>query len=103
MEEYKRLTREKVEEKELQRTKDMIKGRSVLNLESSDNVSEWYAENKVLRDEVLTPQDFLSKIDEVTTEDILEVAREIFREDKLNLALIGPNNEEEKLKEMLKL
>ena len=100
--EYKRLTEERVGEEELQRIKDMIKGRSVLNLESSDHISEWYAESLALQEEVLTPEDFLSKIEKVTSEDIMRVAGDIFREDKLNLALIGPVEDKEKLRGYLK-
>jgi predicted Zn-dependent peptidase len=101
--EYRKLTAEKPEERELRRTKDMIRGRSVISLESSDHVSLWYAENMVLEDKVLTPEEFLSKIDRVTAEDVREVAEDIFKENNLNLAVIGPNNNEENLKEILKL
>jgi predicted Zn-dependent peptidase len=101
--EYKKLTEVKVEDKELQRTKDMIKGKSILSLEASDSVCEWYAENMVLRNRVLTPEDFLSKIERVTAEDIMQVAQDIFKQNNLNLALIGPVENPEELKGYLKL
>ncbi len=90
LDEYKRLKKEKVDEKELQRNKDMIRGRTTIKLESSENVAEWFADSWVLRDEVLTPKDFLNKIEQVTAKDIHKVAQDIFRPDKLNLAIIGP-------------
>lgn len=101
--EYKRLKEEKVDEKELKRNKDMIKGRTTIKLEASENVAEWFADSWVLRDKVLTPEEFLSKIEEVTAEDIQRVAQDIFTPHKLNLAVIGPFEEEEGFKKYLDL
>jgi predicted Zn-dependent peptidase len=103
LKEYKRLKEEKVGDKELQRNKDMIRGRTTIRLEASDNVAEWFADSWVLRDKVLTPEEFLSKIEETTAEDIQELAQKIFTPNKLNLAVIGPFEEEEGFKKYLEL
>jgi predicted Zn-dependent peptidase len=101
--EYRKLIETKVNDRELRRTKDMIRGRAVLNLEASDSVCEWYAENMVLRNQVLTPEDFLSKIERVTADDIMRVAKDIFKQNNLNLALIGPVEDREELRRYLEL
>jgi len=109
--EYKKLKDEKVSKKELQRTKDMIRGKLAIQLESSDSQANWYARQEVLYSaigrefgkndyEIATPDDYLDKIDQITVNDIQRVAKEIFVSKNLNLAMIGPfknNSEFEKL------
>ena len=42
-------------------------------------------------------------IDKVSADDILRVAKDVFRQDRLNLAVIGPHKNSEKLKKELKI
>jgi len=50
----------------------------------------------------LAPKEIFKKIDRVTVNDILKVAKDIFQPKKLNLALIGPFKEKEKFEKLLK-
>lgn len=97
--ELKRLKDEPIGEEELQKAKDMIAGRLVLGLESSDELTEYYGFQEVLRKKLATPEEVIAKIRKVSAKDIQRVAKEIFATKHLNLALIGPwQNEEEFLK-----
>jgi len=49
----------------------------------------------------LTPEDELAKIKAVTLADIKSVADEIFTEDRLNLAMVGPFKDSEPFKKLL--
>ena len=49
-----------------------------------------------------TPDEIFEKIAEVTQEDIQEVAKDLFRPEKLNLALIGPFEDQERFAKLLK-
>lgn len=88
--EYKKLTTKLVSEKELQRVKDLFKGRMAIFQEASDNVASWHGQHIILRGKVITPDEFIKNVLKVKPEDIRRVANEIFVNDGLNLAIIGP-------------
>jgi predicted Zn-dependent peptidase len=100
--EYKKLKEEIVPEEELKKVKDMIRGRTAISLEQSDEVAGYFAEQELLENKILTPEEKLEKIERVTAKEIQEVANDVFSNDKLNLALIGPVEDESKIKESLK-
>ena len=43
-----------------------------------------------MREQVLTPDDIVARIDAVTTEDLQLAAREMLVPERLNLAIVGP-------------
>ncbi len=94
LDEHKKLTKELVSEKELNRIKDKIRGSFVIGLEQSDDMASFYGEQELLENKMETPEQRLAKITAVTREDILEVARDVFKPEKLNLAIIGPLEED---------
>lgn len=94
--EYKKISQIKVPAKELKKAKDYIKGRSSLVLESSDAKASFYATQEILENRILTQEEIFKKIDKVSTNDILKAAKDIFKPEKLNLALIGPIKDKEK-------
>ncbi|MDD5651982.1 MAG: pitrilysin family protein [Candidatus Moranbacteria bacterium] len=101
LKEYKKISRQKVDEKELRKAKDYIKGKTVMSLESSDAVAGFLADQEVIKDEILMPEEIFKRIDKVTADDIKRVAKDIFVPEKLNLAIIGPHNNKEKLEKLL--
>jgi len=100
--EYKKLKNILVSEKELKRTKDLIRGRSVIKLEASDDMAGWYAERAIMSDKILPPESFFKKVDQVKSRDIKTVARRIFVNKGLNLAIIGPFKDKKKFERILK-
>ena len=105
LKEYKDLKDKKITSKELQKAKDYLKGVMSLSLDSSDSQASFYAVQELLEKSILTPEEKFKKIDQVSVDDIKKVAEDIFSEDKLNLALIGPfeQKDSERLKQLLKL
>jgi predicted Zn-dependent peptidase len=101
--EFKRLKTDPVPDIELKKTKDMIAGRLVLGLESSDELSEFYGIQYILRKKLVTPKEIISKINAVTAKDLQKVAAEIFVTEKLNLAMIGPWKDKAKFLKLLKV
>lgn len=87
---YQLIKKVLVNSTELKRAKDMVKGRSAIQLESSDNVANWYAKQAVFHNKLISPEQFFKKIDEISAEDIRRVAKKIFKSEGLNLAIIGP-------------
>ena len=102
LEEFKKLTQELVAERELKKVKDFMIGNMYLGLESSDDLAEFYGIQEVLRKELFTPQEVAKKIKAVTATDIKRVARNIFQDKNLNLALIGPLRDKKAFSSILK-
>ena len=103
LEEYKRIAMELVPEKELLKAKEHIKGSMAMHLESSDDIVGYLVDQEVLKGEIVLPKDRYEKIDAVTSEDVRRVAEMIFRPERLNLAVIGPQKSAKKLEKMLVL
>ncbi|MFA5228193.1 MAG: pitrilysin family protein [Candidatus Paceibacterota bacterium] len=98
LKEYKKLTKIKVSEKELKKAKEYIKGKAILAMESSDSQASFYGMQELLKNDIVSLDDTFKKIDKVTTNDIMMMAKDIFKNEKLNMALIGPvKNKEIKL------
>ena len=103
LEEFRRVKEKKIQKTELQKAKDYLKGNSILSLESSDNNAMFYAGQEVLTGKILTPEEKFRKIDKVTANQIQKVANDIFRNNKLNLAMISPFKGKEKVEKILRI
>jgi len=89
--------------RELQKAKDNLRGKMALSLESSDEVASYLAGQEIARREIKKPEEILAMIDKVKKNDILRVAKDIFVNGKLNLALIGPIEDKRFLERILKI
>ncbi len=102
LEEYKKISTQKVTTQELNKAKDYVKGTSVMNFESSDEVAMFHIDQEVRKGKIMTMTEIFKQIDKVTEADILRVAKDIFRNNKLNLAVIGPHKNIQNLSKILK-
>jgi len=75
----------------------------ILSLESSDEIAGYLAGQELSKKEILKPEQFLEQIEKVTAEEIRQVAKKIFVNDKLNLAIIGTADDKAYLEKILKL
>lgn len=94
MKEYSRILRETVSAAELRRVKDMIRGRLIIQMESSDSLANWYGRMAVMKEKLISPEKYLQAVDKVSASDIKKCAREVFQTNKLNLALICPDKDQ---------
>lgn len=101
--EFKNLKDEIVGEEELSKVKEHLVGMMYLGLEASDELAEYYGVQEILRHEFKTPKERERLIRAVTAKDVRTMARKLFVEKNLNLALIGPFKNEGELKALLKL
>ena len=88
----------KISAQELARVKDYLRGKTLLSLESSNQLAQFFGLRKLLREETVTVEEVLKKFDVVTIEDLDRIAQAIIREDELRLAIIGDFKNEEKLR-----
>ncbi|MFH1207003.1 MAG: pitrilysin family protein [Patescibacteria group bacterium] len=89
--------------KELRKAKDYLKGKLILDLESSENVAGWIGKQELLRKRIISPAEQMKRLEKVTVADISKVARELLRSDRANLALIGPYQDAGEFSPLLKL
>ena len=91
LEEYSKISQGKMELKaeELKKAKEFLKGHLVLDLEDSRSVAVYYAVQELLEERIENPDEVIAKIDKVTSEDVQAVGQEFFKNQGLNLALIG--------------
>lgn len=101
MDEYKKIRTELVSKDELKKAKEGIKGRMAMGLEGSDEVIEFLVGQEVLTGNIKLIKDRVKEIDAVTAEDVLKAAKDIFQNQKLNLAVIAPKANKSKLEKLL--
>ncbi|EKD58331.1 MAG: hypothetical protein ACD_56C00148G0012 [uncultured bacterium] len=102
LEQYEKISVEGVSAKELQKAKDYIKGRSIMGFEASDDVAMFFIDQEMHKEKILTPNEVFAKIDAVSQDDIIRVAKDIFRKEKLNCAIVGPHKNDKKILSILK-
>jgi predicted Zn-dependent peptidase len=103
LKEYRKISQKKVPAGELKKAKEYIKGKMALSLESSDELAAFYGVHELLEKRILTPKEIYAKIDKVTSSDVLAAAKEIFRPEGLNLALVGPHKDSKAFDKLLRL
>lgn len=99
--EYQRIRDESVPEDELARTKDFIKGRMLMALETSNAVANFVGGEEMLTGKPLTAEEVFGKLDAVQAEDIAAVARDRFKPEALNVVVLGPQPDSAKFEALL--
>ncbi len=102
LDECNKLKNEKVNEEELQKVKEYLIGNMKLSLESSDDIANFFGGQELLKREIKSAEEKMEKIRKITAKEIQNLANNIFKNNKLNLAIIGPFKEKEKFIKILK-
>ncbi len=100
--EYKKMAKIKISGEEIKRARNYIKGKSLIALESSDAVASFVGHQEIATGKILTIHEKFAKLEAVTADDLLRVAKDIFVNEKLNLALIGPFKNKKKFENILR-
>jgi len=90
-----RMTSELVSDAELKKTKDFIIGNTFMGLESSDDLAFYYGQRSVHDLEMKTPKEAMAALQKISAKDMRRVARNVFKNERLNIAMIGPHKEAE--------
>ena len=101
--EFDRIRREKVSRGELRRAKDFFIAQSQMALDDSLDHMLWLGESLMNLGFMQTKSEMRGHIERVTSGDIQRLCREILRLDRLQFAVVGPQNRgaEEKIKDMI--
>lgn len=103
LEQLDRVRRRVVSRAELERGKEYTKGRLLLGLETPGANAGWIGSQVVQGLDIKTPEEWIAELDAVTVEDVRRVARLLFDGAAPRLALIGPFENADKFKPLLKL
>jgi predicted Zn-dependent peptidase len=99
--ELKKIADEPVPAEELEKAKNVAKGRFVLQTESPHGMIMFGLRREVLEGRAVEPEEILKEIDKVTVEDMQRVATDVIGGNGLNLALIGPFDDAERFEKLL--
>jgi predicted Zn-dependent peptidase len=86
---------------ELRRARDYIFGQLDLNLESTENQMTWLGEQYLGYRNIISPEDLKKRLAEVTPSHVRAVARDFFKPERLNLALVTPVQEPKSIRAIL--
>ncbi|MFC1978828.1 M16 family metallopeptidase [Chloroflexota bacterium] len=86
---------------ELNKCKELSKGRLLIRMEDTSNISMWLGGQDLLKNYILTIDEIVSIIDAITADDIQRVAQDIFVPEKLNASIVGPVNDHKQIEDIL--
>jgi predicted Zn-dependent peptidase len=92
-----------VSDEELHKAKELSKGRLLLRMEDTRNVSGWIGGQEILNRVVRTPDEVVAMLDAVSGDDIRRVAKKLLDQRKLSLALVGPFKSDKRFASLLKI
>lgn len=101
LKEFKKVVEKKIPEKEILKAKEYIKGTTSMSLESSSAIASFLGNQELFRKEIRSPKEIFKKIDAVTAEELQQIAIEIFKNENLNLTIIGPHQKNLNLEKCL--
>lgn len=100
--ECKRLKDEPVSPAELKKAKDYIAGTTMLEMETSDARAQFFGFEETLKQKLESPDEIIAKINAVTAMDVQKLAKEIFVNKSLNMAIVGRFKDGASFKEYFK-
>jgi predicted Zn-dependent peptidase len=90
--EFRRLKDEPLDEEELRRAKDHLKGATLLALEGSGQRMNSLARYHIYFDRYFSPAELIAMLESVTAEDVQQLAREFFQPGRLAASVVGNLN-----------
>ncbi len=94
--------RDSIDEREVERAKQLVAGRLMLRMEDTRAVSAWMGSQETVRGEILDVDHVMERVNAVTTEDLCRVASQNLIDEHLNLAVVGPCRGHKRLSKLLK-
>lgn len=90
--EIKKIKQKKVDEVELDRAKEYLIGNMLMSLESTTNRMLRIAQSVIYFNKIKPVEETVKRIKAVTSEEILELANEIFEDNTLTRVILSPKN-----------
>lgn len=99
----KKIKEKRVSFKELNRAKSFIRGQMALSFETSDEIASFIAQQELFYKKILQPEEIIKKFEKVNQDEILKIANDVLKPQKMNLVIIGQKvkEKEEAFKKIL--
>ena len=103
MKELKKIKEKTVGKDEFERAREFYKGQLLLGLEDTLDQMLWMGEHLSAEGKIPAPQEVVAEIEKITPDDVRRVARRVFGDRHLNMAVIGTagKSEEKNISEVL--
>ena len=101
--ELNRIREESVPDEELKRAKEFYKGQLLFTMEDTMSHMLWLGEKMISKEKELDVKKTMDRVNSINRDDITRVACNIFKNESMNLAVIGPVKDENRLKGVLHL
>jgi len=101
--ELNRIKNEPVPDEELERAKEFYKGQLFFTMEDTMSHMLWLGEKIVSKEKELDVKKIMDRVASISKDDIMRVAGTVFQNESMNLAVIGPVKDENRLKGVLHL
>jgi predicted Zn-dependent peptidase len=101
LKEMHKLKKNPVEPDELRHAKEFTKGGLLLASESVDNQMFRLAQNEIHLGDYIPLNEIVDKIESVTKEDILDLAKHLFKSDGLAITLLGPVTDKKSFEDII--
>ena len=95
MTEVRRIKKEGITEDELKKVKEYRLSGLVLGLETTEDFADFYGKEHILTGKITTEAEVAERIEQVTKNQVDQVAEEVFVSSGVNLALTGPFTKEQ--------
>lgn len=92
IEEMKKITQDKKEgiaERELSKAKSFLRGKTAVQMDDPSTQAAYYAKRFLFDREIIAPEELIKRYEKVKREELVEVARDLFRPEKINLVAMG--------------
>lgn len=91
-----------ISDEELTKAKEYLKGHLILEMEDSRSVAGFYAAQELLEKQIDNLEEVLVKIDKVTKDQVLSIAKTYLKPERYNLGIIGNFEDKTKFEKLLK-
>jgi predicted Zn-dependent peptidase len=94
IDEHQKIAEGELKDEEIKKAKEMVKGRLILSLEDTHDLASFVGRKLIFEGKIVEPQEVIKKIDVITKEEIIDLAKKLFVKEKFNLALLSPITED---------
>ena len=102
LEQLERVVQEPVGGGELDRARAYTRGRLELRMEDTGAVAAWLGTGESLLPRIMTVEEVVERLEAVTADDVLRVARRFARPDQARLAVLGPFRSRARFEKLLR-
>lgn len=99
--EYAECRKNGITGEELARAKEFLKGKITLSLEDSEELAHFYGKQQLLYPKIRSIEEFFAEINKVSEEQVNALAKRLLRPEEMRLVVIGSEEDEGGLQQLL--